>query len=133
MSNNRINSLNVEGKDRILKTEPDFDLYKVREVLKITIVPTRQGPTIGIDFAYHGRMMSVLSVEFLRVSRFRIPEHFALFSVSELEIADIKSAGLENVRYEIISHTGRRLIVQCHDIRFFELIPIGDTTYETPD
>ncbi len=118
----------VPGMNRILDFIPDFDLYKLHKIIRLTLWDDAElGLVLEMDVVYAGR--HVCSIRLESVRDLRTPEMvMSMPSLSELEVEDIRSDGLEGIAYRLrdVGPSGG-FACFCREIRFTRLGHLSET------
>ncbi|MCK8503683.1 hypothetical protein [Myxococcus fulvus] len=122
-----LKQLQINGREKALALEPEFDFYRVKRVLKLELEFDDEPealPVLRLDLAYEaGPSRYKLGVLFKEVRELVLPSMPPSLFLPELEIEDLRGRMMEGARFEMISHFERAFRCTCGDITILSFEP----------
>ncbi len=120
----RISDLPLVNRELLLSREPSANLHQLSDVvsLELNFSPPRL-PSLRLTVQYIGSRPYLLTLIFRGVSQLALPEIRPVMSLPELEVEDIRDRGLEDCRFEVVSHFERAFRFYCREM---ELISVSE-------
>ena len=120
MRSHRLENLPLLGREAVLEVIPNFDFYLMGLVERISLAPADESAeryVFNLTAKYSsGEQEQLVSLRFLGAQRVRLPELAPSFWLSELEIEDISSHQMENIRFRAKSFGMADFEVLCQNI-----------------
>lgn len=112
-----LNQLAINGREKALALEPDFDFYRADKVLSLEMAFARRNqalPSLWLKLEYEASSRSYELVVLLEdVRELVMPTIAPGLVLPELEIEDLRGRGMEGASFEVISHFERAFRCTC--------------------
>ncbi len=123
MRSHLIRDLNLKGADLLLGSVPNANCYNLREITGLQWASEDEGGWLLLNMSYQGQELASIPVTICcrGVQQLILPVLAPNFYISELEIEDLSSSQLENIRFRLKDYGGN-FELDCLDV---EIVGVG--------
>jgi hypothetical protein len=121
MRTHYLRDLQIAGRDEVLATWHDFDLYRLSRVVYICVSLNEDGLSANISMsvlydAHIAASCGKIIFHFRGCRWAKVPELSPLFFLNELEIEDVRGHQLEGIHFKVKNFGMTSFEIHCADI-----------------
>lgn len=130
MRSHKLIDLKIKGKEKVLQLDPDFSFYDIENVSSLEICFNenevnllKPNMLLSVNCSLNSNKY-IMKILFKEITELILPDIYQILQLPELEIEDIRSRLMEDIRFEVISY-GNSFRCLCNDIEIVDLSTVS--------